>query len=141
MTPLHLLSLAAGGTVYPHTLFPTLQMGRNSVPHTLFPLQNGGNLKVHSTLFSPIIEGEKVQTVKVYPYPSLSGMTNRTYKILRNVYISVIHGQLPYCVKCLITYIHTVKYTAACNHFQTSVFYMCYVCMFVLRDGHQCSSQ
>ena len=82
-------------------------MGRNSVPHTLFPLQYGGNLKVHSTLFSPIIEGEKVQTVKVYPYPSLSGMTNRTYKILKNVYISVIHGQLPYCVKCLITYMYT----------------------------------
>ena len=27
-------------------------------------------------------------------------------------------------------YLHTVKYTAACNHFQTSVFYMCCVCMF-----------
>ena len=38
-------------------------------------------------------------------------------------------------------YLHTVKYTAACNHFQTSVFYMCCVCMFVLRDGYQCSSQ
>ena len=49
-------------------------------------------------------------------------------------YPTVSNASLPTCI-------HTVKYTAACNHFQTSVFYMCYVCMFVLRDGHQCSSQ
>ena len=84
MTPLHLLSLAAGGTVYPHTLFPILQMGRKSEPHTLFPqltdggervnytlfpLQYGGNLKVYSALFFPIaIRWGK----RVYPLHSFS---------------------------------------------------------------------
>ena len=96
--------------LYDSTAFVEFGSRWNSVPHTLFPLQYGGNLKVHSTLFSPIIEGKKVQRVKVYPYPSLSGMTNGTYKILRNVYISVIHGQLPYCVKCLITYTYSKVY-------------------------------
>ena len=70
----------------PHTLFPTLQMGRKnelhsfspsvrwkfeSEPHTLFPHCNKmGKKSVPPTLFFPIIEGEKVQRVKVYPYPA-----------------------------------------------------------------------
>ena len=70
----------------PHTLSPPYRWGE-TVNYTLFPLQYSGNLKANPTLFFPIvirwgkrvyplhsffpiIEGEKVQRVKVYPYPS-----------------------------------------------------------------------
>ena len=71
--------------VPPPLFFPTLQMERKSelhsfspsvrwkfenVPHTLFSHCNKmGKQSVPPTLFFPIIEGEKVQRVKVYPYP------------------------------------------------------------------------
>ena len=77
-----------GKTVYPSLFFPTLQMERKSelhsfspsvrwkfesVPHTLFSHCNKmGKKSVLPTLFFPIIEGEKVQRVKVYPYPRKS---------------------------------------------------------------------
>ena len=77
-----------GKTVYPSLFFPTLQMERKSelhsfspsvrwkfesVPHTLFSHCNKmGKESVPPTLFFPIIEGEKVQRVKVYPYPILN---------------------------------------------------------------------
>ena len=72
-------------TVYPPLFFPTLQMGRKSglhsfspsvrwksesVPPTLFSHCNKMEKKsVPPTLFFPIIEGEKVQRVRNYPYP------------------------------------------------------------------------
>ena len=75
-----------GETVYPSLFFPTLQMGRKSglhsfspsirwksesVPPTLFSHCNKmENNSVPPTLFFPIIEGEKVQRVRNYPYPN-----------------------------------------------------------------------
>ena len=74
-----------GKTVYPPLFFPTLWMGRKSglhsfspsvrwksesVPPTLFSHCNKMEKKsVPPTLFFPIIEGEKVQRVRNYPYP------------------------------------------------------------------------
>ena len=69
----------------PHYFSPPYRWGER-VNYTLFPLQYGGNLIVYPptlfshcnkmekksvppTLFFPIIEGEKVQRVRNYPYP------------------------------------------------------------------------
>ena len=74
-----------GKTVYPPLFFPTLRMGRKSGLHSFSPLVRWKSESVPPTLFShcnkmekksvpptlffPIIEGEKVQRVRNYPYP------------------------------------------------------------------------
>ena len=53
-----------------HSFSPSVWWKFESVLYTLFPHCNKmGKKSVPPTLFFPIIEGEKVQRVKVYPYP------------------------------------------------------------------------